>query len=142
MSEFKLHNAPNDGISAVKFLNGSSEFLLASSWDNSVRMYDVDENVLIHSYKHTMAVLDCCFTDKNHAYSGGLDKVLKCYDFAAQKETIVGSHDDAIRCVHYCPEVNVIITGSWDKTVKLWDPRMPACAGSFKQPNKVRFYFP
>jgi cell cycle arrest protein BUB3 len=137
MSEFKLHNAPNDGISAVKFSPNGSEFLLASSWDNTVRMYDVDHNTMVYQYKHSMAVFDCAFHDVNHAYSGGLDKVLKCFDFTAQRETIVGTHDDAIRCVHYCPEVNVIITGSWDKTVKLWDPRMPTCAGNFKQPDKV-----
>ncbi len=70
-----------------------------------------------------MAVLDCCFTDLTHSYSGGLDKTLKCYDFVSQKETIVGVHTEAIRCVHYCPNVNLIITGSWDKFIKLWDPR-------------------
>lgn len=84
-----------------------------------------------------MAVLDCCFTDLNHAYSGGLDKVLKLYDFTAQVEIIVGSHDEAIRCVHYCPEVNLVITGSWDRLIKLWDPRMPNCVGAYDQTEKV-----
>ena len=48
---------------------------------------------------------------------------LKSFDFTAQKETIVGMHNDAIRCVHYCPDVNLVITGGWDNLIKLWDPR-------------------
>lgn len=53
-------------------------------------------------------------------------------------ETVVGNHDDAVRCIEYAPDVNVVVTGSWDQTVKLWDPRTPCCAGTFSQPDKVR----
>ena len=52
-------------------------------------------------------------------------------------ENLVGTHDAPIRCVEYCPEVNVMVTGSWDQTVKLWDPRTPCNAGTFSQPEKV-----
>lgn len=52
-------------------------------------------------------------------------------------ENLVGAHDAPIRCVEYCPEVNVMVTGSWDQTVKLWDPRTPCNAGTFSQPEKV-----
>ena len=31
----------------------------------------------------------------------------------------------------------MIITGSWDSNIKLWDPRGPREAGTFQQPNKV-----
>ena len=40
-SEFQLKNGPDDGISAVKFGPSSSQFLLVSSWDTNVRLYDV-----------------------------------------------------------------------------------------------------
>ena len=52
-------------------------------------------------------------------------------------DTIVGTHDAPIRCVEYCPEVNVMVTGSWDRSVRLWDPRTPCNAGTFTQPEKV-----
>ncbi len=137
MSDFVLDNPPTDGISSIKFSQKSSQFLLASSWDSHVRLYDIESNRLKHSYKHKMAVLDCCFSDTYHAYSGGLDKQLRSFDFIAQRETVIGSHDKAIRCVLHSPAYNLIMTGSWDRYIKLWDVRMPNCVGSYEQPDTV-----
>lgn len=137
MSEYQLDKPPTDSISAVKFSFKSSQHLLVSSWDACVRLYDIETRKLEASYEHSHAVLDCCLTDPNHAFSGGLDKTLKTYDFVAQKESMLGIHNEAIRCVHYAPETNLIITGSWDKTVKLWDPRSFKCVGTYEQAGKV-----
>lgn len=82
-------------------------------------------------------MLDCCFQDAVHVYSGGLDQVLKMFDLNTNAETVLGSHDGPIRCVEYCPDVNVIVTGSWDSTIKLWDPRQQREAGTYQQSYKV-----
>jgi hypothetical protein len=44
-----------------------------------VRLYDVRKNFLISQYHHKAAVLDCCFSDDAHAFSGGLDRSIKMY---------------------------------------------------------------
>lgn len=137
MSEIKLVNCPEDGISAVKFAPNSSQFLLVSSWDTTVRLYDVNDNTMRMKYSHMAPVLDCCFQDAVHVFSGGIDSTLKQFNFNTNAEMVVGTHEAAIRCVEFCPEINVIITGSWDCSVKLWDPRGPNQAGSFSQPDKV-----
>lgn len=31
-----------------------------------------------------------------------------------------------------------MVTGSWDMSVRLWDPRTPCNAGTFTQPEKVQ----
>ena len=92
MSEFQLNDPPSDGISSVKFSNKHSQYILVSSWDAQVRLYDIDANKLKDSYSSSYAVLDCCFTDISHSFSGGIDKTLKCYDFNSQKVTIIGTH--------------------------------------------------
>ena len=61
-NESKLSNCPTDGISAVKFAPTTAQFLLASSWDCTVRLYDVVENTQRFKYSHPTPVLDCCFS--------------------------------------------------------------------------------
>nr|CAD7586250.1 unnamed protein product [Timema genevievae] len=146
-TEFKLKTPPEDGISSVKFGPNSSQFLLVSSWDNSVRLYDVITNNMRLKYTHERPVLDVCFqvriilfhstfkakviNDLSNSPLSTIQSIMVC------SETIVGTHDNAVRAVEYSSEVNGILTGSWDSTVKLWDPRSPNCVGTYTQPDKV-----
>lgn len=81
-----------------------------------------------------MNVSFCCSPEKSLVKLG-----VGCWFIFIPTENLVGTHDAPIRCVEYCPEVNVMVTGSWDQTVKLWDPRTPCNAGTFSQPEKVGF---
>lgn len=103
---YELCDPPTDGISSVQFSPTDSPFLLVSSWDNvgfyypfvgvkmkphesndlrcdifwqSVRLYDVTANQQRLKFEHKAAVLDCCFSDGAHGFSGGLDKRVKMY---------------------------------------------------------------
>lgn len=60
-SEYQLQSPPTDAISSVRFGPLSSQFLLVSSWDGNVRLYDVQSNNLRMMYSHERPVLDCCF---------------------------------------------------------------------------------
>jgi len=136
-TEYQLPNAPEDAISAVKFAPNSSQFLIVSSWDRSVSLYDVQSRVLRMRYHHSAPVLDVSFQDAVHSFSGGLDNTLKMYDFNSNTETLIGTHEKPIKVVENCPEVNGVLTGGWDTFVKLWDPRAPHCVAKFMQPDKV-----
>lgn len=60
-NEYKLNQGPEDGISAVKFSPSTAQFLLVSSWDSTVRLFDVGGNTMRMKYQHTAPVLDCAF---------------------------------------------------------------------------------
>lgn len=60
-NEYKLNQGPEDSISAVKFSPSTAQFLLVSSWDCTVRLYDVVTNTVRMKYQHTAPVLDCAF---------------------------------------------------------------------------------
>lgn len=60
-NEYKLNQGPEDSISAVKFSPSTAQFLLVSSWDCTVRLYDVGGNSMRMKYQHTAPVLDCAF---------------------------------------------------------------------------------
>ncbi|XP_026470651.1 mitotic checkpoint protein BUB3 [Ctenocephalides felis] len=136
-TEFKIKNVPEDVISALKFGPSSNQFLLVSSWDCSVRLYDVAANSMRHKYNHKLPVLDVCFSDAVHSFSGGLDKTLIQYDFNTNSETVIGVHEKTIRCVEFASDINCVLTGSWDGTVKIWDTRLAQCVGSYPQSDAV-----
>lgn len=133
--ETQIQNAPSDIISSVKFSPNTNQFLLVSSWDSSVRLYDVVNNTLRQKYYHDAPVLDCAFHDSVRTVSAGLDNLVKLYDLNTHAESILGNHDAGVKCVEYSSKANGILTGSWDKTVKMWDVRDKDCVGKYEQSN-------
>lgn len=49
----------------------------------------------------------------------------------------MGYHRAPVRCMEYSHEHNLMISGSWDSTIKLWDQREPEPIGTYMQPSKV-----
>ena len=76
-SAFTLDNPPEDGISSLKFSPTNASLLLSSSWDKTARLYNVEENKLLHTFDSRAAVLDVEFTeDGQFGLAGGLDRRL------------------------------------------------------------------
>ncbi|GMN37872.1 hypothetical protein TIFTF001_007174 [Ficus carica] len=137
----ELSNPPSDGISNLRFSN-HSDHLLVSSWDKSVRLYDASANVMRGEFKHGGPVLDCCFHDDSSGFSAGADNTVRRLVFNYNKEDILGRHDAPVRCVEYSYAAGQLITGSWDKTLKCWDPRGASgqertLVGTYPQPERV-----
>ncbi|KAI6097250.1 WD40 repeat-like protein [Pisolithus sp. B1] len=79
---------------------------------STVRVYDVATNEQKAKIDHRVAVLTCCFGNATHAL-----------DLAMEKVTYLGQHGNAASAVNYARDQNVLISGSWDLSLKLWDPR-------------------
>ncbi|OAO17605.1 mitotic checkpoint protein BUB3 [Blastocystis sp. ATCC 50177/Nand II] len=67
------------------------------------------------------AVLSCDIIDADTVCLGGLECVVKIYDFHLKQERILGYHHAAVSSVLYLREMNWVVSASWDKTVKIWD---------------------
>jgi len=126
----KLQHPPLDCISRVRFAPApSGQHLLVASWDAHVRLYDVAANSLTGLHKFELPVLDSCFLhDATRCVSVGLNKKVVSFDFRSQQDTQIGSHDEAIRCVEFHNPTGQVFTGSWDRTLRAWDPRQPGAA--------------
>ncbi|KAJ4483357.1 hypothetical protein J3R30DRAFT_1767713 [Lentinula aciculospora] len=56
--------------------------------------------------------------------SGSSDGTLKAWNPHSQipsDPSVIGTHSDYVRCLSYCREQNWIASGSFDRTIKLWD---------------------
>lgn len=60
-TEIQVAYPPSDVISSLSFTPESSQFLISSSWDGIIRLYDTQANTLRQKYVHNSPVLDVCF---------------------------------------------------------------------------------
>ncbi|PPQ70230.1 hypothetical protein CVT24_013088 [Panaeolus cyanescens] len=135
---------PFDTISSLQFSPRNSEQLLVSSWDTTVRLYDISSTSsrkleVRAKFDHRAAVLACSFSaDGTRAYSGGLDTSVRELNLETEKITALGQHGDSISSMTYIASTQTLITGSWDRTLRLWDSRLPnAQQASFSTPERV-----
>ncbi|KAK4491690.1 hypothetical protein RD792_002456 [Penstemon davidsonii] len=111
-----------DAVSRIQFAPASNN-LLISSWDSSLRLYNVDKCELRLEAPTEGALLDCCFESESVAISSGSDGSVLRYDMHLGTNSAIGIHDDLATCVEYSEETRQIISAGWDKNLKFWDAR-------------------
>jgi len=134
----ELSSPPSDGVTSVNFSRSGAQktqdLLLVSSWDQGVRLYSVGTNTLRYSYDHGAAALDACFIggSDDSVVSCGLDMCVKKHSLgeARGKADVIGSHEAGVKCLSYIADNDLVVSGSWDKTVRTWDPRVSSSAGA------------
>jgi len=127
--DVELADPPADSVSAMSFCP-TADYLAVASWDNNVRIYEISTTGQSQGkamYSHEAPVLDVCWsTDGQRIFSGGADKVARMFELASGQTTVVAAHDAPVRCVRWSANgAGVLITGSWDKTIKYWTPGNP-----------------
>ncbi|KAF4527366.1 hypothetical protein B566_EDAN015906 [Ephemera danica] len=116
-TEFKLKSPPDDGISSVQFGPNAAKFLLVSSWDSTVRLYDVESTSQRLKYSHSMPVLDICFQDAVHCFSdvgavvtGSWDSNVKLWDPRSSRCVATHPQHERVYTMSMCGELLVVGT--------------------------------
>ncbi|KAL1922595.1 uncharacterized protein VTP21DRAFT_10134 [Calcarisporiella thermophila] len=141
LKDFEVSQPPSDGISDLAF-SPQAEFLAATSWDNSVRIWEVQQNgttIGKAMYNHEAPALCCTWSrDGTKVFSGGADKAGRLFDTATGQSTQVAQHDAPIRCCRWIDmgQQQVVATGSWDKTLKYWDLRTSNPVATIQLPER------
>ncbi|KAF2139960.1 uncharacterized protein K452DRAFT_231599 [Aplosporella prunicola CBS 121167] len=122
-------NPPSDSISEISFCP-TQDLLAAASWDSEVRIWQIDNGGNSNpaaSFKTDGPALSVAWAkDGSSLIAAGADKQAKRLDLnGTPTPQVVAVHDEPIRCVRttQISGSNVLVTGSWDKTIKYWDVR-------------------
>ncbi|KAJ3905879.1 WD40-repeat-containing domain protein [Lentinula edodes] len=140
-ADIGLPNPPNDSISSLSFSN-KADYLAVGSWDNSVRVYEVSpqgQSKGIAVYAHHAPVLSVCWDQENsRIFSGSVDNTGHMFDVVTGQTTQVAQHAGPVKIVKWVsmPHAGVLVTGSWDKTIKYWDLRAPSPIATVKLPER------
>ncbi|XP_027914327.1 mitotic checkpoint protein BUB3.3 [Vigna unguiculata] len=121
--ELRLEKGIEDAISRTRFAPHSNN-LLISSWDSTLRLYDVDASLLRLQAPSQAPLLDCCFQDDVVAFAVSSDGLIRRYDLHSGLVDTVGCHDDMATCIGYSNETCQLVTSGFDKKLLLWDMHM------------------
>mmetsp|Transcript_9758 Transcript_9758/g.36354 ORF Transcript_9758/g.36354 Transcript_9758/m.36354 type:complete len:352 (-) Transcript_9758:162-1217(-) len=156
-NDYEIPNAASDSISEIAFCP-TQDFLAASDWSGTVSCWQIQKNLNAAAphnfqaqpkvqYKHKAPALCCAITHDGKIVSGGCDNVARIKALPGANlgtsnnatELEFGKHDAPIKAIRPVQDINMIITGSWDKTLKYWDARMSSTnpAGSVNLPERV-----
>ncbi|WFD27189.1 mitotic spindle checkpoint protein Bub3 [Malassezia nana] len=149
--EFCVSQAPEDPVSALTFpgdvQSKHPSHLLVSSWDKCVRLYDLSRCAdgaasvqVLRTFEHPAAVLYVTWINDNLAASACLDRRVRLLHLETGQMAILGKHDQGVCRVCYDPHSQLLFSGSWDATVKVWDPHgepSDALKATLTGPGKV-----
>lgn len=132
-----ISSVPEDAVSCLAW-SPVANVLAAGSWDKSVRTWDVTpEGVQPKTaHLHEAPVLCCGWSrDGQRLVSGGCDNKVRMQVLETQQDQLIGQHDAAVKEVFVIDE-NMVVSGSWDKTLRFWDGRQPCAAATLQLPER------
>eukprot|EP00943_MAST-04B_sp_MAST-4B-sp1_P006250 g6250.t1 len=150
-------NGFQDSISDVTFQpsqnNMQPDMLACSSWDNNVRLFQVQKNqqnqVQVQpgpQHQHKAPVLCCAWGQPNSphqdlVFTGSCDNTYNIWNYKQNKSTPIRAHQQPVSCIGSVKlqngSVHAVVTAGWDKFIKYWDIRQQQPAIQVQLPERA-----
>ncbi|WBW74187.1 mitotic spindle checkpoint WD repeat protein Bub3 [Schizosaccharomyces osmophilus] len=113
-----------DGISSVNFSPIEKDHLLIGSWDNGLKLVKAaEEQRCLQSYTLSSPILTSGYLNATAAFAGSLDGLVYLVDISSGTHLVIGKHGKGVSCTAAIQGSECFMTGSWDQSFQLWDPR-------------------
>lgn len=126
--DVEVPSPPSDGISSLSF-SPAANLMVATSWSGQTLCWDVQANgQAIPKAAITLDKPVLCSSwsnDGSAVFVGGCDNGVKMWNLATNQQQQVAAHAAPVRHAVFLQSLNMLVTGSWDKTLKYWDLRTP-----------------
>lgn len=123
--------------------------MVAGDESGKIQVFDVNSRAILKTWEeHKQPVWTTKFspTELTTLMSASDDRTVRLWDLPSQASTMTFTgHTDYVRSGSFMPGTmsNLIVTGSYDETVRLWDPRVPNKAAMvFKHAAPVEAVLP
>lgn len=131
---------PSDSFSSLLWRPGEAPIIAGTSWDGSLSVWSLGDGGSARTTNRRVKTPLLSFAwspSGNRLFAGGCSG--KLFAWNLKDDLIeVAKHAATISCVNTVKSSDdVIYTGSWDKTVRLWDARQKRQASSFATPDRV-----
>ncbi|ETN41536.1 uncharacterized protein HMPREF1541_03472 [Cyphellophora europaea CBS 101466] len=116
-------------------LRADGRVLAAGDETGTIQVFDVGSRAILKTWKQAkqpVRTVKWHPTEPTSLMSCGDDTTVRTWDLPAEKsETTLRGHTDYVRCGAYLPSSNLLVSGSYDTTIKIWDPRTSAAVMTF-----------
>ncbi|KAI5188401.1 mRNA export factor [Nematocida sp. AWRm77] len=131
LPEIIVPQPPTDTISSLLYSPVNNRLLTACSWDGSVYIYSTDESgsqdrmqlkTSIPNPNSSPILCSCFSADGTMLFTGSADGAVRVIDMNTGNQMEFGGHSLGVSCMAYTAS-GYLVTGSWDKKVKFWNPK-------------------
>jgi len=117
--------------SAIRALcySHNDDWLISGDHDGGIKYWQPNFNNLENIDAHSDPIRDIAFSpDDTKFVTASDDSTLKIFDFTSTlEESMLKSHGWDVKSCDWHPSKGIIVSGSKDHLVKLWDPRNGRC---------------